>query len=95
MLTWIYKTKNKDGMYLYLAEKEGFSCLPEELVTQFGKGIFVMVVNLAQRQLALCDNYTVEKALTEQGYYLQLPQNLDHIEQMICAQSTKEPHEKP
>ncbi|EEY38116.1 protein YcgL [Vibrio mimicus MB451] len=39
----------------------------------FGKPIFVMLVNLEQRQLAQVNVEKVKESLQEQGFFLQLP----------------------
>ncbi len=74
MLCAIYKSSKKEQTYLYITKRDDFSSVPEALLTNFGTPIFVMLVNLAQRQkLALADINKVKQALIEQGYFLQLP----------------------
>jgi len=74
MFCVIYRSSKRDQTYLYVEKKDDFSRVPEELMKGFGKPIFSMVVNLATREkLALADIGRVREALTEQGYYLQVP----------------------
>ena len=74
MLTSVYRSKNKDHMYLYITTKDDFSEVPDELMKLFGRPEFSMLVNLSKREkLARVELSLVTKALQEQGYYLQMP----------------------
>lgn len=74
MLASVYRSKAKDQMYLYLANKDDFSSVPEALLKIFGQPEFSMQLNLAKRQkLSRVELIDVKKALEEQGYYLQMP----------------------
>ena len=42
-------------MYLYISKKDDFSDVPQALLTMFGKPIFVMVMKMEGRKLALAD----------------------------------------
>ncbi|WP_196137701.1 YcgL domain-containing protein [Aliikangiella sp. G2MR2-5] len=74
MLASVYRSNKKDEMYLYLATKDDFSSVPEELLKVFGKPEFSMQLNLAKRsKLARVDIQEVTRKIEEQGYYLQMP----------------------
>ena len=74
MLCAVYKTAKKEGMYLYLPEKDNFEAVPESLLEQFGKPVLVMVLPLNKRDaLGRVDKETLITALREKGFYLQLP----------------------
>ncbi len=73
MLCSIYKSSKKEGTYLYIPKRDDFSQVPDTLMQTFGKPIFVMLVNLAKRQLAYVDVEKVKTALGQQGFFLQLP----------------------
>ncbi|MBV1908952.1 MAG: YcgL domain-containing protein [Kangiellaceae bacterium] len=74
MLASIYRSNLKDQMYLYIAKKDDFSMVPEQLLKVFGNPEFSLQLNLAKRsKLARVDVAEVKKALDEDGYYLQLP----------------------
>ena len=74
MLASIYRSKNKDQMYLYIANKDDFNQVPEKLMKVFGVPEFSMLVNLSKRsKLARVELSQVKAALVEQGYYLQMP----------------------
>jgi uncharacterized protein len=74
MLCAVYKSPKKQGTYLYVKQRDDFSAVPEVLLKTFGNPALVTLLNLARReQLALADIEKVKQALTEQGFYLQLP----------------------
>lgn len=90
MLCSIYKSSKKEGAYLYIPKRDDFSQVPDILLETFGKPIFVMLVNLTNRQLARVDVDKVKTALQETGFFLQLPpptENLLDIHKQQKAQS--------
>jgi uncharacterized protein YcgL (UPF0745 family) len=86
MKTYIYKSSRKDELYLYIAKKDDFSAVPQDLYDTMGKEpIFVMEVELtAERALAREDVETVKKNLENLGYHVQMPpvvQNLTNFKE--------------
>ncbi|OOZ42516.1 YcgL domain-containing protein [Solemya elarraichensis gill symbiont] len=78
MHCWIYKSSRKQEMYLYLADKDGYDELPEPLRKGFGKPSLVMNLELgSDRKLARVDAGQVLEALRTQGYFLQIPPDLE------------------
>lgn len=74
MFCAIYKSTKKESTYLYIRHKDQFESIPEQLLKQFGKPIFVTVLDLSKREhLARVSSEIVKKSLEEKGYYLQLP----------------------
>jgi len=73
MLCSIYKSKKKEGAYLYIAKKDDFSQVPKELMEMFGVPHFVMVIKLERRKLAQVDVNKVVESIREDGFFLQLP----------------------
>ncbi len=75
MNAYIYKSRRKDELYLYLAKKGDFSDVPQTLYDSMGKEpIFVMKVELSSaRKLARENVETVMKNLEEQGFHVQIP----------------------
>lgn len=75
---WVYRSPRKSQMYLYLAERDGFSAVPEALLSRFGEPRLVIELELtAQRKLAREDVVEVMRNLRGQGYHLQLPPQLE------------------
>lgn len=59
---------------LYVEKKDDFSRVPEELMKGFGQPQLAMILPLdGRKKLVNADIEKVKLALTEQGYYLQLP----------------------
>ena len=70
----IYRSKKKEGMYLYLNKGEKIEQLPEGLQQAFGRAEFAFSLLLhSQRKLANADIHKVMQALQDTGFYLQLP----------------------
>ena len=78
MHCWIYKSSRKEEMYLYLAKENGFDDLPDPLKKGFGTPSLVMALDLqADRKLARVETAQVMSALEEQGFFLQMPPELE------------------
>lgn len=61
-------------MYLYLAARDDFSCVPSEIQRALGTTEFAMELELTpERKLAREDTSTVIAHLEEKGFHLQLP----------------------
>jgi uncharacterized protein YcgL (UPF0745 family) len=74
MLCTIYKSSNKADTYLFVEKRDDFSRVPPKLMKTFGRPLMVMVLNLGEKQtLALADIDKVKAALSDSGFYLQLP----------------------
>ncbi|MDD0823018.1 YcgL domain-containing protein [Mannheimia sp. AT1] len=70
----IYRSKKKEGMYLYVPKRDQFDRVPESLLQMFGKPEFSMFFNLTgDKSLLRAKNEEVIQLLEEQGYYLQMP----------------------
>ncbi len=75
---WIYKSTRKEEMYLYLSTEDGFDEVPESLKLAFGDPVFVMELELSeQRHLARADVTTVMQSLNDEGFYLQIPPEIN------------------
>lgn len=88
MICAIYKSLKKEEMYLYIAKRDQFDAVPDELRQMFGKPQFVMLFNLAgEKQLHRAENRDVLEAITQQGFYLQMPPPPENLyQQFIEAQ---------
>ncbi|MFA5627394.1 MAG: YcgL domain-containing protein [Thiohalomonadaceae bacterium] len=74
MNCFIYKSSKKDQLYIYLPCKDDFDVVPPALLDSLGQPEFVMQLWLdAGRKLARANAREVMLALTEQGFYLQMP----------------------
>ncbi len=87
VICFIYRSERKADTYLYLIEKDDFSQVPEELLTVFGEPEFSFQFELTpQKSLAKEDSVTVYENLEQQGYHLQLADDL-LIEQQLALKS--------
>jgi len=76
--TWIYRSSRKEEMYLYLTEKDSFDEVPKALMAMFGEPSLVVGLELSpERTLAREDSKAVIKSLHDQGFFLQMPPNLE------------------
>lgn len=80
----VYKSPNKDEMYLYLNKSDRLQAVPEALLKVFGKPAHVMDLLLTpEKTLARIDVAKVLSALQENGYYLQMPPAKDDYIKML------------
>ena len=88
MFCHIYRSNRKVDTYLYLADKDDFSVLPENLIGVFGVPEFSFSFELtADKKLTREDTSEVLANLESQGYHLQL-QNDVLVEQMLAMKAT-------
>lgn len=77
MLAHVYKSLKKADTYVYLAERDGFDCLPPPLRAQLGTLQFVLEVALTpDRRLARENPEVVRNNLAARGFHVQLPPTL-------------------
>jgi uncharacterized protein YcgL (UPF0745 family) len=87
MLCHIYRSSRKLDTYLYLVDKDDFSVIPEDLLRVFGPPEFSFSFDLTpERELAREDTGEVLDNLANQGYHLQL-QNDILVEQMLAMKA--------
>lgn len=80
MFCAIYKSPKREQTYLYIEKKDDFSRMPVELLQSFGTPQFVMSISLTERErLASADIVVVRAALSEQGFYLQIPPPVENL----------------
>ncbi|MEP6390912.1 MAG: YcgL domain-containing protein [Halioglobus sp.] len=70
----IYRSPRKAGMYLYVDKQEGTERVPDALLTQFGvpEEAFTLLLS-PERTLARANAEEVLSAISDQGFYLQMP----------------------
>lgn len=71
---FVYRSKSKNGMYVYLTKKDDFEAIPAELRRRVGVLEFSFQFELTeQRKLVRYDTAQVIKQLKESGFFLQMP----------------------
>ncbi len=84
---YIYRSPRKVDTYLYLAREDDFDAVPEALLQSFGTPEFCFDLELTpERRLAKEDPALVCRNLIEQGYHLQVQDDLS-IEQQLGLKS--------
>ena len=87
MLCHIYRSNLKFDTYLYLLDKDDFSIIPQELLRVFGPPEFSFSFDLTEdRKLAKEDAAEVLENLEQQGYHLQLQDDI-LIEEMLAMKA--------
>jgi len=88
MFCHIYRSNRKVDTYLYLADKDDFSILPENLLGVFGVPEFSFSFELTlEKKLARENTSEVLANLESQGYHLQLQDDV-LVEQMLAMKAT-------
>ena len=74
MQCFIYRSRRKKGAYLFIAERDNFSAVPEALLKLFGSAEFSFEFELhPTKPLAYGNTEEVLRHLNTHGFYLQLP----------------------
>lgn len=74
MNCFVYRSKNKPGMYLYLREKDVFDEVPESLIKLLGDIDFSFQFDLEKgRKLVRAEAREVLRIMQDNGYFLQMP----------------------
>ena len=89
MKCYIYRCSRKEDLYIYLSEKDDFSCVPAEIMRALGMTEFTMELELTpDRKLARENAATVRKNLSDKGFHLQLPGG-ESIEAIMARIATR------
>jgi hypothetical protein len=92
LITNVYRSKRKEGMYLYIEKSAGLENLPAALLKQFGTPEHAMVLVLTpDKKLANADIRKVIKAVQTEGFYLQMPSKNDQMMAEIAEKNSKMP----
>ncbi len=74
MNCYVYRSNKKQGMYLYLVDKDDFSDVPESLIKLLGDVVFSFEFDLSKdRKLVKSEALEVIRNMQENGYFLQMP----------------------
>ena len=88
MQCYIYRSSVKEGLYVYLANEDGLSSLPEPVLKQLGQPEFSMTLDLhPDRKLSQEDATVVIENLKNDGFHLQMPKDIEHHLEAIARTS--------
>ena len=80
MNCYVYRSKYKPGLYLYLSEKDEFSHVPESLLELLGETEFSFEFDLSEnRKLVRAEALEVIRNMKENGFFLQMPPARDEL----------------
>ncbi len=80
MNCYVYRSEQKQGLYLYLAEKDDFSQVPESLLNMLGEMTFSFEFDLSEnRKLVRAEALEVIRNMKENGFFLQMPPAKDEL----------------
>lgn len=72
----IYRSSKREGMYVFVPRETDPAGLPTSLLTYFGHPVHAMdLVLTPERKLARVEAGDVLQAISDQGFYLQMPPN--------------------
>jgi uncharacterized protein YcgL (UPF0745 family) len=84
---FIYRSDRKADTYLYIVEKDNFEQVPKPLMEVFGQPEFSFEFELTlDRNLAKENSVEVYNNLQQQGFHLQMADNL-LVEQQLALRS--------
>lgn len=70
----VYKSPKKSEAYVYVTRQDGLSRVPEALLETFGTPKLALTFMLSEeKKLARVDSIKVLEAMSNQGFFLQMP----------------------
>ena len=86
----IYRSSVKDGMYIYLETETSLDTLPTPVMKQLGLPEKALEIDLkADRKLPNADAKEVLAQIENQGFYIQMPADVD-VEAILARATTQE-----
>jgi hypothetical protein len=79
MQCYVYRSRRKQGSFLFLPERDNFTQVPEVLLKIFGEPEFSFDFDLSvERTLMIkADSSEIRRLIGENGFFLQLPPSED------------------
>lgn len=90
--SYIYRCSARQDMYIFLAEKDNFDCIPDELKKSMGLLSFAFELDIdKERKLAKEKPEQVLENLKQTGFHLQMPSETS-VEELMhrIAKSTQQ-----
>jgi len=80
MQCFVYRSSKKEGLYVYLREKDTLALLPSPLREEMGDAEFALSFELdASRKLNSQDPQEVINNLEERGFHVQMPEDIEAL----------------
>ena len=79
MQCYIYRSSIKEGLYVYLADEDGLTSLPDPVMKQLGTPEYSMTLDLhPDRKMSQEDPVVVLENLKSDGFHVQMPRDIEH-----------------
>ena len=86
MQSFIYRSKKRKGLYVYLAEQDKFDALPPAVQEAVGELEFAMELDITpERKMAKEDPAAVIANLNDNGFHIQMPRDIEELLAGISA----------
>lgn len=86
MQSFIYRSKKRKGLYVYLAEQDNFDALPPAVQDAVGELEFAMELEVTpERKMAKEDPTLVIANLDKNGFHIQMPRDIEELLAGISA----------
>lgn len=79
MQCYVYRSERKNDTYVYMKADVETTELPDSVTEFMGDLTKVLEVDLSKKKLAQADVQQVIAAIETQGFYLQLPSEIDDV----------------
>ncbi len=80
MQCFVYRSSKKEGLYVYLREKDTLDILPPPLRAEMGDAEFALAFELdGGRTLSSEDPKEVLENLNKRGFHVQMPRDLESL----------------
>lgn len=87
----IYRSSVKEGLYAYLGEGTTLETLPAPVMKQLGTPELAMELDLTKdRTLSNADAGEVLEAIENQGFYVQMPKDIEAILARVSDESVSQ-----
>ena len=80
MQTYIYRSKKRKGLYVYLPEQDKFDALPQAVQEAVGELEYAMELDITpERKMAKEDPVAVLNNLRDYGFHIQMPRDIEEL----------------
>ena len=86
----IYKSSLVDDLYIFIEKQAGLDDVPGALMDKFGVPVHVMTMLITpDKSMARVSGEQILSAINDNGFYLQLPKQLDEDLRVIADKNAK------
>lgn len=90
MKCFVYRSSKKEGLYVYVREKNMLEKLPAALQQEMGQAEYAMSIELSEsKKLNTEDPVHVMQNLETHGFHVQMPQDIESVLADLARPVTK------